>query len=76
MDNVLDGRVVEFSPPQSELDSNIRNLLSHLVRELKTITFPLVALPDNGYVMWDVASRPDGTNEITIWWAEEPNVER
>lgn len=69
--SALVGEILEYSPPQTELDMNVRNVLTHLVKHLKTITFDLGPLPENGYIMWDIAGRADGTSEITIWWAEE-----
>ena len=61
---------LEWSPPQTELDTNIRNILSHIVREQRTISFQLRELPKDGYIMWDVAQIPNGDKVITIWWAE------
>lgn len=61
---------LEWSPPQTELDSNIRNILSHIVREQKTISFKLRELPIDGFIMWDIAQIPNGDDVITIWWAE------
>lgn len=66
---------IPFSLPQTELDSNIRNVLTHLVRNLGTITFVLDDLPSEGYIAWDVAQRPDGQKEITIWW-QAPDEEQ
>lgn len=68
-------RIIPFSPPQTELDSNVRNVLTHLVRFLGTITLPIGPLPEKGYIMWNVGARPDGHQEITIWWAEEDEEE-
>jgi len=63
-------KVIPFSPPQTELDANVRNVLTHLVKHLGTITLPLGPLPEDGYIMWDVAQKQDGQKEMTVWWAE------
>lgn len=67
-------RTLAYTLPQTELDENIRNVLIHLVKHLGAITIPLGKLPTDGYVCWDKAQRPDGSTEITVWWAE--NEER
>jgi hypothetical protein len=68
-------REIPYSPPQTELDENVRNVLTHLVKNLGTITFALGDLPVDGYVRWDVAQRQDGQKEITIWW-QAPDEEQ
>jgi hypothetical protein len=63
-------REIQITPPSSELDSNVRAILTHLVKHLGTITFELGDLPTDGFIMWDIAQRPDGSQQITVWWAE------
>jgi len=62
---------IPITPPQTELDSNIRAILTHLVKHLGTITIPLGELPTSGYIMWDTAQTPSGDSQITVWWAEK-----
>lgn len=69
-------RQIPFSPPQTELDSNIRNVLTHLVKHLGTITIPLGPLPLDGYIMWDVAQDKEGKPEMTVWWAAPEEKEK
>lgn len=70
IESVSETGELEWSPPQTELDANIRNVLSHIVHHQKTISMPLGELPKDGYIMWDVAQIPNGDKVITIWWAE------
>jgi hypothetical protein len=68
---------VPFSPPQTELDANLRNILTHLIKHLGSITIELGPLPEDGFLCWDVAQRPDGSSQMTVWWADEKaNMER
>ena len=67
--------VIPYSPPQTELDANIRNVLTHLTKHLGSITLELGPLPQDGYVMWDKVQRPDGSLQMTVWWAESEEEE-
>jgi hypothetical protein len=65
-------RNVEWNPPQSELDANIRNVLSQVTKHVGAITFELASLEElkKGIVCWDVAKLPTGKFEITLWWLD------
>jgi hypothetical protein len=66
-------RNLEWSPPQSELDTNIRNVLSQVTKHVGAITFELASIEEinKGLVCWDVAQLPTGKFEITLWWLDK-----
>jgi len=60
---------VAFSPPQTELDQNVRAILMQVVKHHGALTVPIVEIADEEILMWNLAERPDGQREVTVWWA-------
>jgi hypothetical protein len=66
--SALNGAPLPYTPPQSELDQNIRMVLIHIVKHYKTITVPVEPVDPDGMLNWNMGQTPAGKTEITVWW--------